>query len=297
MFSMIGVTVLFGRILRNSSWFTLSLVALLICLLGVGLSTQPLFSTDGNKPDGLQKMSNEELRDVSGKAILDFIVEQGTSTYNDQLTFTRLEMEGELQLDVGIDNAVIGDYYRGCNDGCYDGGNGSDLAANSLYITGDPYASLQNPYLELAYDNYGSDSSRELEGIRVGTESITGKMYFDLHIASGGIVIDTCCAEGTINDDRTGCMNTWLGCQDLGWGASVEYSNSEDFWLSLNSDHNLGGKSTDNGDGYEEESILWEHQNPYLGNADGKKTGNRGLHTDGQGFWLHSTDDGYANIF
>lgn len=268
----------------------------------------------------LEKLSQEDMRDVSGQSLIDFRSESGSTidytyttttqtncggwygcdtntythstTYRNQtdLTFDRIEIDGELRFEGGISSARVGYYDDSGEFGSslysQSGGTDSDLIIDNLDITNSgsgTSASLVNPYVELAFENHGDGNNRELKGLRIGTERVSGQLTFQLDQLSGTVhaactgVASIACGNIVENEHRTSNSLVDLA-NTFGFDAVLEFNDTRDFWISVN-----------------KEDILWEHQNPLLpgtpGDNNGMDLGSRQFHTDGKGFWLHLTDD------
>jgi hypothetical protein len=267
----------------------------------------------------LEQMSPQDMRDVSGQSLIDFRSESGsvidytfttttqtscgwyscntntftnTTTYRDQtdITFDRIEVDGELRFEGGISSARVG-YYDDSGDfgsSLYSasGSTQSDLVIDNLDITNSgsgTSASLVNPYVELAFENHGDGSNRELKGLRIGTEEVNGNLTFQLDQLSGTVhaactgIASVACGNIVENEHRTSNSLVDLA-NTFGFDAVLQFNDTQDFWVSVN-----------------KEDIVWEHQNPILpgtpGDNNGMDLGSREFHTDGKGFWLHLTDD------
>lgn len=257
----------------------------------------------------LDKMAPSEMRDVSGKALLEvetFSGQEGSGGSNNTcsgggnscLDFARIEMNLSGQFSGGLGASRLGTYA----DGGYGGDSiksDADDASSDLYIQGSltvDNVTLDQPYVELAYEN---GIGNELIGFRVGAEEITGTMPFDNVQSISGTVAGDATAGHTFSESshRTQSISA-PSAAGISISPNVvdafELDDTEDFWLSLN-----------------KKDIMWQRNNPAITSTPGcNKIGNGGpcpgssprydFHTDGKGFWLHSTDgvDGTGiNIF
>lgn len=249
---------------------------------------------------------------------------------NTDITFTRINLDARLEVDVGdnedgvvIDDLKVGDYddslrigdgndgfitggadgsvgqsfyygphftsYNGCN-GCgnNDGSNSFDIDTQEVVLApGDKNYNapvIKGAYVEMAYENFGN-SNQKLAGVRVGAEKIKGGATIDSinQISSSvraqefnnlgsancaGHRMDNC--PTTLGTNALALFNALkLGRGGSDWGDDDGWT--EDLWMSFNA-----------------QDMFWRHNNPEAGTNNASEAR---FHTDGEGFWLHATDD------
>lgn len=140
---------------------------------------------------GLKKMSDTELADINGQALMSLSYLAPTDATNpmknitgsNNVGFYKLGLEAELELNANIRNLQLG-----CG-----GANGAgacdidiknlslsglpdsyDKDGNPVYNSGRPTSSgkISNPFMEFAISNPNSASTREVKGIRFSAEKI-----------------------------------------------------------------------------------------------------------------------------
>lgn len=141
----------------------------------------------------LQSLSDQELSDVSGQALLTLQYLQGTSqtdqkgdTYNQSnIGFYKLGLEAVMELNANINKLALG--CGGVNNSVrasscdidIDNISLSGLPANSNYTSDERAATsakITNPFLQFAIKNPSSAATREVVGFRVSAEKISGLM-------------------------------------------------------------------------------------------------------------------------
>lgn len=166
----------------------------------------------------------------------------------------------------------------GSESGC----SGADCIGDSLDVV------IQDPYLELAWEDFatGDGEASKLVGVRFGVEKMKGSASLQsLNKISGTIRAQDFGNNGACHASGhriTDCP-TYGGANALGlfnkaafgggtgstWGDNDEWT--EDFWFSFN-----------------RKDLFWRHQNPEAGNTNADEVR---FHTDGEGFWIHATDE------
>ena len=141
----------------------------------------------------LQSLSDQELSDVSGQALLTLQYLQGTSqtdstgtTYNQSnIGFYKLGLEAVMELNANINKLALG--CGGVNNSVrasscdidIDNISLSGLPANANYTSDERAATsakITNPFLQFAIKNPNSAATREVVGFRVSAEKISGLM-------------------------------------------------------------------------------------------------------------------------
>ena len=143
------------------------------------------------QPDKLKQMSDTELSDVNGQALMSLSYLAPTDTQNpmknitgnNNIGFYKLGLEAELELNANIKNLQLGCGGTNGADACdIDIKNLSlsglpdsyDSAGVPVYTNGRPSTSgkITNPFMEFAISNPNSASTREVKGIRFSGEKI-----------------------------------------------------------------------------------------------------------------------------
>ena len=141
-------------------------------------------------PSGLKQMSDSELSDVNGQALMSLSYLSPTDASNpmknitsNNVGFYKLGLEAELELNANIKNLQLG-----C--GGINGADGCDIDIKNLSLSGLPDSydtngvpifnngrastsgKLTNPFVEFAISNPNSASTREVKGVRFSAEKI-----------------------------------------------------------------------------------------------------------------------------
>ena len=141
----------------------------------------------------LQSLSDQELSDVSGQALLTLQYLQGTTqtdqkgdTYNQSnIGFYKLGLEAVMELNANINKLALG--CGGVNNSVrasscdidIDNISLSGVPANANYTSDERAATsakITNPFLQFAIKNPSSAATREVVGFRVSAEKISGLM-------------------------------------------------------------------------------------------------------------------------
>ena len=141
----------------------------------------------------LQSLSDQELSDVSGQALLTLQYLQGISqtdstgtTYNQSnMGFYKLGLEAVMELNANINKLQLG--CGGVNNSVR--ANSCDIDIDNISLSGLPAnanytsderaatsAKITNPFLQFAIKNPNSAATREVVGFRVSAEKISGLM-------------------------------------------------------------------------------------------------------------------------
>lgn len=269
----------------------------------------------------LQKLSGEQMREVSGKSLINLESFDGTYSNsavdtvcgsnqgNTCLHFKRLQMDVEGDMLASIENAVVGHYDdsgefgdsrfgSGCgngNSGCRSGGtSGADIRASSLGIGVDGNETvLEQPYVELAFRDFSG--SKELVGFRLGAKNINGKVPFSMDTLSGAVAANHS-FKGTLGAGWA----TFYGHREQTANIEMCCINPTGFGYNYSTGPNLAdaiefNNTEDFWVSVNKQDIMWQKNNPAI-NGSGR-TGSTALnqdpndfHTDGKGFWIHATD-------
>lgn len=169
----------------------------------------------------LRLLSEQELSATRGQGLLALT----NSSYNG-FDFTRISLGADVNLNANFKNISLGNYNR--ND---PGGiayarptdidipllqfGRSDLADKRL-------VQITNPYIEFVYRNVADAATREVIGMRLGFEGISGDVGLTLKTLSGSMLVDGVDTTGV----RVG------GPAIAGVTAGNALGASSDFWVS-----------------------------------------------------------------
>lgn len=131
-------------------------------------------------------LDDESLGKVWGQALLSL-----TNTSNGGYDFTRLTLDGTVNLSANLRDISLGNYARTGGTGSADidistlsfGRSDLDEAHRTVAIT--------NPYIEFVYKNANDPATREVVGMRLGFGGIAGDIGLKMNTVSGSLLIDT----------------------------------------------------------------------------------------------------------
>lgn len=113
----------------------------------------------------------------------------GGVAVNGAISFTKVTVGAEMELDAEIGKLRLGSYARTAGDG------GSDISADNVIFTGYqrdgvyyPFK-VKNPYLEFAMTNPTDSTKREILGFRFGFEQVDGMLGAALARLSGRVML------------------------------------------------------------------------------------------------------------
>jgi hypothetical protein len=185
----------------------------------------------------MRALSDNELSTVSGQGL--FTV--GNSSYNG-FDFTRISLDADVTLNANLANLRLGEYNYAPRNG-----TGADLDIGALQLgrtdgtAAQRLVQITNPYFEFVYKNTGVNNQREMVGMRLGFDGISGDVGMKIASLSGSMRIDAG-AGGIIdsmNDAGGGKRwdGTCPGCTPLssvgGVTAGDANGPSRDFWISI----------------------------------------------------------------
>jgi hypothetical protein len=137
--------------------------------------------------EGLRLMSDGELSEVSGQALLNL-----TNTSLNGLDFTRITLGADIQLSANLSKVRLGEYSYSARNG-----TGADIDAGLLQFgrsdgtEAQRTVNITDPYFEFVYKNTGDAATREVVGMRLGFGSIQGDLGVQLNAISGSLLINT----------------------------------------------------------------------------------------------------------
>ncbi|HJV62541.1 MAG TPA: hypothetical protein VJ743_16465 [Albitalea sp.] len=143
---------------------------------------------------GLRPMSDTELSEVSGQALLNL-----TNTSLNGLDFTRITLGADITLSANLSNVRLGEYSYAARNG-----TGADIDIGLLRFgrsdgtEAQRLVNISDPYFEFVYKNSADPATREVVGMRLGFGSIQGDLGVQLNAISGSLLINAG-AAGTID--------------------------------------------------------------------------------------------------
>ncbi|HEX8884047.1 MAG TPA: hypothetical protein VF797_06120 [Noviherbaspirillum sp.] len=189
----------------------------------------------------MRALSDTEMSSVSGQGLFSV----SNSSYNG-FDFTRIGLDADVTLNANLANLRLGEYTYGPRNG-----GGADLDISTLRFgrsdAGDAQRVVQisNPYFEFVYRNTGGTATagqREVIGMRLGFDSISGDIGMKIATLSGAMRIDAGAAGviDTLNDPGGGkrwdgtCAGCALSLSQVGGVTAGDASGpSRDFWISV----------------------------------------------------------------
>jgi hypothetical protein len=192
----------------------------------------------GNASAQMRALSDTEMSNVSGQGLFSV----SNSSYNG-FDFTRIALDADVTLNANLANLRLGEYNYGPRNG-----SGADLDISALRFGRSDASDAQrlvqitNPYFEFVYRNAGIAGQREVVGMRLGFDGISGDIGMKIATLSGAMRIDAG-AAGVIDSmlDAGGgkrwdgtCAGCALSLSQVG-GVSAGDANgpSRDFWISV----------------------------------------------------------------
>ena len=191
----------------------------------------------GNASAQMRTLSDTEMSSVSGQGL--FTV--SNSSYNG-FDFTRIALDADVTLNANLANLRLGEYNYGPRNG-----SGADLDISALRFGRSDASDAQrlvqisNPYFEFVYRNTGTAGQREVIGMRLGFDGISGDIGMKIATLSGSMRIDAG-AAGVIDSvlDAGGGKRwdgTCTGCTPLSSVGGVTAGDANgpgrDFWISI----------------------------------------------------------------
>ncbi|GAB2879417.1 hypothetical protein GCM10027277_55890 [Pseudoduganella ginsengisoli] len=191
----------------------------------------------------LRPMSEEDLSQVHGKGL----VEMSNTSYGG-FDFSRAALDADITLSANIRNTRLGEYtVTGRN------GLGADIDMPLLQFGRSDGADanrlvhISNPYIEFVYKSGNDGKPREVVGMRIGFDAISGDVGIKLNTLSGSMRVTGTAADGSTiaMDTRTdvagfgkrwdgACTGSCLQMSQVGAVTAGDASGpSRDFWISM----------------------------------------------------------------
>ena len=182
----------------------------------------------------MRPMSDTELSTVSGQGL--FTV--SNSSYNG-FDFTRIGLDADVTLNANLSNIRLGQYNYAQRNG-----TGADIDVSTLNFgtNAKQLVQITNPYFEFVYQNDPTTNQRQIVGMRLGFDGISGDIGTKIASLSGSVLINAG-AAGTIDSntdplggkrwDGTSSANSLSYAQVGGVTAGDSSGPSRDFWISI----------------------------------------------------------------
>jgi hypothetical protein len=192
----------------------------------------------GSASAQMRALSDSEMSSVSGQGL--FTV--ANSSFNGY-DFTRIALDADVTLNANLANLRLGEYHYGPRNG-----SGADLDISALRFgrsdAGEAQRLVQitNPYFEFVYRNTGAAGQREVIGMRLGFDGISGDIGMKIATLSGAMRIDAGAlgAIDTLKDLGGGkrwdgtCSGCTLSLAQVGGVTAGDAAGpSRDFWISV----------------------------------------------------------------
>ena len=225
--------------------------------------------------DGLRMMSDSELSEVSGQALLNL-----TNTSLNGLDFTRITLGADIQLSANLSKVRLGEYSYAARNG-----TGADIDAGLLQFgrsdgtEAQRVVNISDPYFEFVYKNTGTAATREVVGMRLGFGTIQGDLGVQLNTVSGSLLINTPAGAIDSHNDPLGGKR-WDGAVCTG-GSTCGVTLSQ---LGTLTAGDANGPSRDFFISVLKQAVPFPSANPSVGAPD------KAL----DGFWLNWRDRVYA---
>jgi hypothetical protein len=191
----------------------------------------------------LRPMSEEDMSQVHGKGL----VELSNTSYGGY-EFSRAALDADITLSANLRNTRLGEYTVSGRNGL-----GADIDMPLLQFgrsdgtEAQRLVHISNPYIEFVYKNPGDGSPREVIGLRLGFDAISGDVGMKLNTLSGSMRVTGTAADGSAiaMDSRTdvagggkrwdgACTAPCLPMSQVGGVTAGDASGpSRDFWISL----------------------------------------------------------------
>jgi hypothetical protein len=190
----------------------------------------------------MQPLSEDELSNTRGQGLL--------AVSNSSLggfDFTKVSLDADITLSANFRNMRLGEYTYAARNGL-----GADIDMPYLQFgrsdgtDAQRLVHISNPYFEFVYSNAGDAANREVIGMRLGFDAISGDIGLKLNSLSGSMKVTGSAADGSpiLLDSRTdplggkrwdgACTAPCLSLAQLGGVTAGDASGpSRDFWISV----------------------------------------------------------------
>lgn len=213
---------------RALTWF-----ARVVCLACLSTSAQAQ----------MRPMSEEDLAGVRGQGL----VEMSNTSYGGY-DFSRASLDADITLSANFRNTRLGEYTISGRNGL-----GADIDMPLLQFgrsdgtDAQRLVHISNPYIEFVYKSATDSTPREVIGMRLGFDAISGDIGMKLNTLSGSMRVTGTAADGStvVMDSRTdvtgggkrwdgACTAPCLPMSQVGGVTAGDASGpSRDFWISM----------------------------------------------------------------
>ena len=191
----------------------------------------------------LQPMTEEDMSRVRGQGL----IEMSNTTYGGY-DFSRVALDADITLNANFRSTRLGEYTVAGRNGL-----GADIDMPLLQFgrsdgtEAQRYVHITNPYIEFVYKSAANGAPREVIGMRLGFDTISGDVGLKLNTLSGSMRVAGTAADGSAiaMDSRTdlaGGGKRWDGactapCLPMAQVGGVTAGDAagprRDFWISL----------------------------------------------------------------
>jgi hypothetical protein len=188
----------------------------------------------------MQPLSEEELSNTRGQGLL--------AVSNSSLggfDFTKVSLDADITLSANFRNMRLGEYNYAARNGL-----GADIDMPYLQFgrsdgtEAQRLVQISNPYFEFVYRNSADSATREVIGMRLGFDAISGDVGLKLNTLSGSMKINGPDGSGVVLDSHTdplggkrwdgACTAPCLSLAQVGGVTAGDASGpSRDFWISV----------------------------------------------------------------
>ena len=190
----------------------------------------------------MQPLSEEEMSNTRGQGLLEV-----SNSSLGGFDFTKVALDADITLSANFRNMRLGEY-------TYDARNalGADIDMPYLQFgrsdgtDAQRLVHISNPYFEFVYANSADSATREVVGMRLGFDAISGDIGLKLNTLSGSMKVSGTAADGSaiMLDSHTdplggkrwdgSCTGSCLSLAQLGGVTAGDASGpSRDFWISV----------------------------------------------------------------
>lgn len=175
-------------------------------------------------------LDDSELSATWGQALLDL-----TNTSLNGYDFSRITLNADINLSTTMTGLKLGTYD-------YNGVPGSDIDIARLSFgrsdAGDAKRTvlINNPYFEWVYSGTAGSADRQVIGMRLGFQGITGDVGMTMNSVSGALTMDTGNGIASLNGKRQDTLTCASGCTTVSLpsvGGVTTTGTSTDFFLSI----------------------------------------------------------------
>jgi hypothetical protein len=149
----------------------------------------------------MRPLSEEELSATRGQGLLEV-----TNSSLNGFDFTKVALDADITLSANFYNMRLGEYNYAPRNG-----TGADLDISALQFgrsngtDANRLVQITNPYFEFVYQNAADGATRQVVGMRLGFDSISGDIGLKINSLSGSMLVNGTDASGNpvVLDSRT----------------------------------------------------------------------------------------------